>query len=409
MPITFSSLDFPTFPRITLPTLASSPVGHLGDDLFARLCALAQAVEARAIGASAPRVLIVPGLPGTSLGTRGMFVDDAIWLDPGSVLRGRLVELAVAPGSPSLTALEVIPSIYLQLKLRLQAAGYDVDFYPFDWRRSVVDLGRELAQRVQSEGREVHVVAHSFGGLVTREALRQGATNLGKIILLGTPNHGTFSTVQGIRGDHWLLRSLAAFDGVHTTAQLGAVFATFPSIYEQLPTRRALRNLDLYTPASWPERGPSPDRNLLLRAPAIQDALAPVYGQIFVIAGYGHTTVDGVEVRDGAFQYRRSTDGDGWVPTSFVELENAPAYYTTAAHIGMTNSGVVLSATLDLLAKGWTDKLPTTRPAGVAREGTSEAQPQPPMFGGRKGIDLTFDDVRALIGQLLSADPPGDD
>ncbi|MCU1678477.1 MAG: hypothetical protein JWM93_3235, partial [Frankiales bacterium] len=373
MAITLPLPDLPAFPRAILPTLAASPVGHLGDDLFARLCALAQAVESRAVGASAPRVLIVPGLPGTSLGTRGRFVDDAVWLDPANVLRGRLVDLAVAPTSPVLAPLEVIPSIYLQLKLRLQAAGYDVDFHPFDWRRSVVDLGRDLAQRVQAERRQVNVVAHSFGGLVTRQALLHGATSFGKIVLLGTPNHGTFSTVQGIRGDHWMLRSLAAFDGVHTTAQLGAVFATFPSIYEQLPTRRALSTLDLYTPSSWPTQGPYPDRSLLARAPAIQDALAPVHGQLFVIAGYGHTTVDGVEVRDGAFQYRRSTDGDGWVPTSFVELENVPAYYTTAAHIGMTNSEVVLSATLDLLAKGWTDRLPTTRPAGAPRAGTSEA------------------------------------
>jgi pimeloyl-ACP methyl ester carboxylesterase len=387
----------------------ASPIGHLGADLFARLRTLAEAVEQRAARTSAPRVLIVPGLPGTSIGTRGRFVDDAVWLDPASVLRGRLTDLAFTAASPPLTALDVIPAIYLQLELRLQAAGYDVDFHPYDWRRSVVDLGRELAQRVQAEGREVHVVAHSFGGLVTRFALLQGATNLGRMILLGTPNHGTFSTVQGIRGEHWLLRSLSAFDSVHTTPELAAVFATFPSIYEQLPARRKLPSFDLYTPESWPAVGPSPRRDLLLRAPAIQDALAEVRGQLFLIAGHGRTTVDGLSMREGGFAYHRSTDGDGWVPASFVELDGVPTYYTTAAHIGMTNSEVVLSATLDLLATGETAQLPTSRPAGAPRSETLEARPMRPIFDGRKGIDLTRDDVSSLLGQLLSADPLGDD
>jgi pimeloyl-ACP methyl ester carboxylesterase len=273
----------------------------------------------------------------------------------------------------------------------------------------VVDLGREFAEHVRREGREVHVVAHSFGGLVARSALLHGAENLGKIVMLGTPNHGTFSTIQGIRGDHWLIRSLSAFDTVHTSAELGAVFATFPSIYEQLPTRRALPNLDIYAPTSWPRSGLHPASDLLARAPAIQEALAPVRGQLFIIAGHGRTTIDGVEVRDDAFQYRRSTDGDGWVPTSFVELDGVPTYYTTAAHIGMTNSRVVLDATVDLLDRGGTDHLPQTRPDRVARSGYTEAQPMAPRFGGRTGIELTADDIHSLVGQLFAEDPPDAD
>jgi pimeloyl-ACP methyl ester carboxylesterase len=405
----------PSFPATASApaNAADSPLGHLGEGLLARISDLAREVEERALGGSRARVLILPGLPGTSLGIPGRFIDDTVWLDPASVLRGRLTELSITQGPSSIAALHAIPEIYFQLKLRLLAAGYDVDFYPFDWRRSVLDLGREFAEHVRREGREVHVVAHSFGGLVARSALLHGAENLGKIVMLGTPNHGTFSTIQGIRGDHWLIRSLSAFDTEHTSAELGAVFATFPSIYEQLPTRRALPNLDIYAPTSWPRSGLHPDHALLARAPAIQEALAPVRapvrGQLFVIAGHGRTTIDGVEVRDDAFHYRRSTDGDGWVPTSFVELERVPTYYTTAAHIGMTNSRLVLDATVDLLDRGGTDHLPQSRPLRVARPGTTEAQPTAPRFGGRTGIDLTADDIHSLVGQLFAEDPPDAD
>lgn len=75
----------------------------------------------------------------------------------------------------------------------------------------------------------------------------------------------------------------------------------------------------------------------------------------------------------------------------------------------MTSSEVVLSATLDLLAHGGTDRLPTTRPARVARPGYTELQPMPPRFGARTGIDLTADDIRDLLGQLLAEDPPDAD
>jgi pimeloyl-ACP methyl ester carboxylesterase len=404
-------LDLPSFFNATSASAApgGSPLDHLGENVLARISALAREVEERARGASRGRVLILPGLPGTSLGIPGRFIDDTVWLDPTSVLRGRLAELAVTSAPSPIAALHAIPEIYFQLYLHLRVKGYDVDFHPFDWRRSVVDLGRALADRVQREGREVHIVAHSFGGLVARHALLQGASNLGKIIMLGTPNHGTFTTVQGIRGDHWLLRSLSAFDRQHTTAELGAVFATWPSIYEQLPTRRALPNLDLHALSSWPRSGLQPDPDLLARAPAIQHDLVPVNGQLFVIAGHGRTTIDGVEVRDDVFQYRRSTDGDGWVPTTFVALDGVTTYYTTAAHIGMPNSAAVLDATLEILDRGRTDRLPTARPDWIARPGYTEAPPMPPSFGGRTGTDLTPDDLRTMIGQLLAEDPPDAD
>ena len=60
----------------------------------------------------------------------------------------------------------------MRIKLALRLAGYDADFHPFDWRQSIDVLGAELARRIAAEGKEVSLVAHSMGGLVSRAALK---------------------------------------------------------------------------------------------------------------------------------------------------------------------------------------------------------------------------------------------
>ena len=44
------------------------------------------------------------------------------------------------------------------------------------------------------------------------------------------------------------------------------------------------------------------------------------------IAGYGHPTVDGVELKDGRFRFHRSGAGDGIVPHSLGLLAGVPTY-----------------------------------------------------------------------------------
>ena len=43
-----------------------------------------------------------------------------------------------------------------------------------------------------------------MGGLVARAAIALGAPNLGKVVMLAPPNHGSFSVVQSMRGSHWV-------------------------------------------------------------------------------------------------------------------------------------------------------------------------------------------------------------
>src|SRR4029077_7785561 len=101
--------------------------------------------------------------------------------------------------------------VYLRLKLRLRSAGYDADFHAYDWRRSLADAGRELVARLASERGPVILVAHGMGGLVARWALAHGAA-CRRLVMLGTPNRGSYFPLQMFGGVHPLIRGLADAD-----------------------------------------------------------------------------------------------------------------------------------------------------------------------------------------------------
>ena len=161
---------------------------YFGEKEYQELRDLARQAGSRSLRGG-PRVLILPGIMGSKLGKRGLLFDDVLWIDPVDVAAGRLVELALTSGQVKYVALGVILLTYLKLKLRLKASGFDANFYPYDWRQSLKILGAELGQKLKQGKEEVSLVAHSMGGLVARAAIRQKAPNIGRVVMLGTPNY----------------------------------------------------------------------------------------------------------------------------------------------------------------------------------------------------------------------------
>src|SRR5262249_44888386 len=159
--------------------------------LMNKIDALSGSLEALVVPDVRARVIVVPALPGSWLGHRGEGGDETIWFEVDAARNGRLFETAYDAGSV-LEPLGLVGPVYLQMMLRLRLAGYEVTSHPYDWRRPLRDLGRELADRIRDEGREVHVVAQSYGGLVARAALLSGAPGVGEVVMLGTPNYGCF-------------------------------------------------------------------------------------------------------------------------------------------------------------------------------------------------------------------------
>ncbi len=121
--------------------------------------------------------------------------------------------------------------------------------FAYDWRQDNVTTAKRLDALIEQIRRDyddptlkVNVIAHSMGGLVTRYYLRygtvdalegdgafpinmSGAAKIGTVVLLGTPNLGSVSSLQSMILGHTVgLRRIAP-----------EVLATMPSIYQLLP------------------------------------------------------------------------------------------------------------------------------------------------------------------------------
>ncbi|HVG28480.1 MAG TPA: hypothetical protein VM864_02040 [Pyrinomonadaceae bacterium] len=171
--------------------------------------------------------------------------------------------------------------------------GDDADtffVFPYDWRRDNVETAQLLVRRIEELKRKLdkpdlrfNLLAHSMGGLVARYAAAYGAADLppagaqpqptwagashiGKIFMIGTPNEGSaealvtllegYSVTEGLRRRVHLLNKLSREDAI-----------TAPAIFQLLPHDGGARFLDenlkeikvdLYDPATWREYGWSP-------------------------------------------------------------------------------------------------------------------------------------------------------
>ena len=335
-------------------------VALFGEGGYRGLSALAkQAAVARRRGG--PPVYVLPGLMGSRIGTRGRLLDDVLWLDPIEVAAGHLIRLALPRGA-RLTALGAMLLNTLKLKLSLQVAGFDARFHAYDWRRSVEQLAADLNARIGRDGaREAMLVGHSMGGLVARVALAGDRGRISRIVQIGTPNSGSFAPVLAMRGVYPTVRKLAALDLRHDAEDLARIiFRSLPSLHELLPDPAQGGSLDLYDAENWPAGPLRPDGQMLDAAVASRARWPGGDARCLHVVGVRQETVTGLERKGRDFQYRVTRQGDGTVPLALAHLPGSSAWYAAEKHGGLPNNGQVISAVVDLLRNGRTDRLPST-------------------------------------------------
>lgn len=258
-----------------------------------------------------PPLIIIPGILGTELVHQKtqkrvwpeLFPDDrdALLLPIGSAnLRENRDDIAATRVIENADLGKLIPPIgvYAGLLKALESyAGYkrgDIDnpasdgghdtFYLFayDWRRDNVEAAQLLAEklaklktRLNQPALRFDVIAHSMGGLIARyyamyggrnvlsdqtpEPDWAGAQHISRLILIGTPNAGSFdafrSLIQGYSVTEANHTRVALFRGLHRR-----MIFTVPSVYQLLPRNSGARffneklerlPIDLYNVEAW--------------------------------------------------------------------------------------------------------------------------------------------------------------
>ena len=114
------------------------------------------------------------------------------------------------------------------LQKRIRETGYEAHSIEYESLQEPPEVilekvGEQIALLCRDDSRPVHFVAHSLGGLIIRAYLDQRPPiNLGRVVLLGTPNQG--SELVDIYGDIWLFKVLGP-----TAHELGTDEDSFPN------------------------------------------------------------------------------------------------------------------------------------------------------------------------------------
>jgi hypothetical protein len=364
----FDWSDVEIEPMLTSGEHREELAAYFGETEYLDLVRLARKAQRMGVDDTGPHVVVVPGILGSQLGIarRPPLPHDVLWLDPIDIQVGRLGLLGLNAGAP-IIPLGVVLYSHLKLRLRLRAAGFTVTMHAYDWRLGIEESGASFAERLREQAsRRLMIVAHSMGGLLSRAALAlPGTRHVERVVLLGTPNLGSFAPVQALRGTYAVVRKIARLDGATSAERLTEeVFNSFPSLYQMIPVSDRGGALDLLDPGAWPDRGPELRRDLFERARRFRDSLPAPDERFVAVAGIGQETVTAASKGRDGFVYTVTRNGDGTVPAQSAALQGATTYFARAAHSELTRDAHVASAIVELLRKGSTRRLPTRWASG---------------------------------------------
>jgi pimeloyl-ACP methyl ester carboxylesterase len=317
----------------------------------------------------------------------------------------------------------------------LETNGYERDStlfeFPYDFRRRISYLSDKLAETIDevrsfTGADKVDIVAHSLGGLVAKEYIkdREANSHVDTLIMLGTPHTGTPKGLAVLRyGDNG---QASVGDAFLNECKLKRAGHNWPSAFSLLPSRRYLNDAgryfddetvadgntnrglldfdgmvtDLTTSldhSSCLMQAADPEPRLTLSASLVSDDLVdfhdtldgwspPADVKVYMIAGYNKKTITKItdQTRLDSSQlcsvlYEFSSDGDGTVALKSAEAINADQkYYADLRRLG-GDHGAIMSPSpirqlvLNLL-QGLTDTtspyISTSRPTTFSRSTT---------------------------------------
>jgi len=195
-------------------------------------------------------VLIIPGIMGSELYENG----ELVWINKAKIAdytkdlflleslgldeRGNPMK-SVSPGNivQKVLTVDIFERLISDLEQQKYINGENYFTFPYDWR---LDLkkSRELLKEKIAESKKgfnkIDIVAHSMGGLLVKDYIKQyGSENINKLILVGTPHLGAPKAAKTLlEGDTDIPMNIL---NKNTMKQLSL---NMPTIYQLLPNQK---------------------------------------------------------------------------------------------------------------------------------------------------------------------------
>lgn len=382
---------------------------YFGPERLQRLRTLAQAQLTRGPAQKLGKVVILPGILGSELST----TEEKVWFRIWSIFKGDFDQLQVNRSGASVKTVSptgVLRMYYGETELYL-SRNWDVLTFPFDWRLSIRESADALAVAILKRfgsAKDVHIVAHSMGGLVAR-SLAQRQNNLwktmGRLVMLGTPNYGSCAIIQLYTGLYRLIRVVAAVDQQHQLPELLQFAKMFVGTYHMLPRSDKLQNTagpqKVFDPATYGSLQPlaarfDDARKFQRELDAVLDPERMTY-----IAGDNRKTADGIvdwTQIDNAEGYGTTLRGDGTVAHALGVIPNVRTYYVDEEHSELPSNQDVLDA-VDGILQGMPVTTAREQPVVARRAEDSHAL----AVAKQREDDAAVEQARQLALRLRSA------
>ncbi|MBR0897095.1 CHAT domain-containing protein [Bradyrhizobium tropiciagri] len=358
--------------------------------------------------AELPALFVLPGILGSNL----KIDDDRIWL--GWRLVNGLKRLAYDPGKDHVAPDGPIGLYYDDLATAL-FNDHDVQPFGFDWRRPILAEAQRLAKAIaaaldarKASRQPVRIIAHSMGGLVARAMQivdpatwnRMMASDGARLLMLGTPNGGSWTPMQVLSGDDSfgnLLVNVGAPFASNETRQLIADFPGFvqlqAGLLDRLGTEKAWRDLAksdldaISARSTWHNLGLQlvqfqwgiPPQAVLDDAVQLRRQLdkqrdkdlVSWADRLLLVVGKAPTTpagYEGASNSDRGLAYLEVDDGDGRVTLESAALPGVATWIADADHGSLPRYKAAFEAYRELLNTGSTERLARVSATGTTRQ-----------------------------------------
>jgi len=211
-------------------------------------------------------VIIIPGVMGTQL-IRDYGDKSEIWPD---ILRllipgpdSQLNDLSLLPSGEedsnfpiktgdiirNISSKHIFDNLISDFTSNGYTEGEDLFVFPYDWRFSNTKNAELLKEKINqilndTEKEKVDIVAHSMGGLLAKEYIKEnGKDKINHLVFLGTPHLGAPKAMKAlVYGDDMGISILLGLLGLNPE-RVKVISQNMPSTYELLPSSKYVSDL----------------------------------------------------------------------------------------------------------------------------------------------------------------------